>query len=183
MIRAILDVLVCGTLPGVCGGAAFGSQLRSLGRALLAWWGLPPVQWLYARQYRRADRRAFAAEAAARLAYYPRHDGSVVVGDGDEVLVRPVNGRDLGTMPRLATPDAPPWDTPTAQQPAVAEREADDDDDLGPEMPIARPFVPEAARFPHCEHCEGGVCARPYHRTPCADGCNEAEPLAERMIA
>lgn len=70
-----------------------------------------------------------------RPTYYGRHDGGIVVGERDEVLVRPVNGRSLGTQPRrtphpsaadpvtpLVTGDAPPWYVATAQNPALRDQ-------------------------------------------------------------
>lgn len=63
---------------------------------------------------------------------------------------RPVNGRNLGTLPRIATPDHPPWRT--AGQPVLTltdaeiaaltpHRAAETSADL---VPLARPYAPPA---------------------------------------
>jgi hypothetical protein len=185
--------------------------LASIGLRL-AWRERPPRPAAPPAPARRDSRRAFAEMAASRAAgippvgetpprptYYGRHDGAIVVGERNEVLVRPVNGRYLGTLPRRTTPDAPPWDVITAQQPAIDERgphffaseiECEDCERESGE--------PEEPVYPCCEHCHtgGAPCLQPdSHPLPCADGCNapvygqapvadvlEAERLAEAMI-
>jgi hypothetical protein len=95
-----------------------------------------PIAW-QARALLRYTGRHCACDARGlpRPTVYGRHDGSIVVGERGEVLVRPVNGRYLGTQPRrapypsaadpmvpLATDDAPPWDTRTAQNPMLRDQ-------------------------------------------------------------
>lgn len=41
------------------------------------------------------------AKGYPRPTYYGRHDGAIIVGKRNEIEVRPVNGRNLGTLPRL----------------------------------------------------------------------------------
>jgi len=72
------------------------------------------------------------ARGLPRPTCYPRHDGSVVVGERGDVRVRPVNGRYLGTRPRRTpwpsaadpivpaqTDDRPPWSITTTSMPAA----------------------------------------------------------------
>ena len=133
------------------------------------------------------------ARGLPRPTAYGRHDGSIVVSERDEVLVRPANGRYLGTQPRrtpyptaadpmvpLETDDDPPWDVSTRQQPAL------DDAPVYGEAPVAT--VLEAERrdvnYPCCVHCGGFVCDRPYHPAPCdEDGCQLDVDEAERQYA
>jgi hypothetical protein len=149
-------------------------------------------------------------QAPPRPARYGRHDGEIIISERGEIEVRPIaaTGRhhasrprltEPGTLPRAATPDAPPWDTATTWQPAIDERgphffaseiECEDCERESGE--------PEEPVYPCCEHChtDGAPCLQlDSHPLPCADGCNapvygqapvadvlEAERLAEAMI-
>lgn len=147
--------------------------------ALAAWWAgvaywfatgeflLPPAP--HAPPHPRYGR--LAATPAAGIAAV-RPDGVIICG-----------GRNLGTQPRRtlptrpARPGRPPWDT--AAQPALPPeppsgpaRPWDQGDGLGPLVPLARPYAPQPAPFPCCEHCDTSCQPPNSHLVQCADGCN-----------
>lgn len=112
-------------------------------------------------------------------------DGHVIIGPDEQITIHPATapGEYLPatTMPRRRLiAGKPPWQT--AAMPLLREPEPegpsrawDPGDSLGPMVPLARPYVaPPQDAYPCCVHCVGFVCDRPYHGTPCDEGCEEA---------
>lgn len=65
--------------------------------------------------------RAEQDKAYPRPTYYPRPDGDVIVDKRNHVHLRPVNGRNLGDLPRrtpAATLNRAPWETGAFPVPA-----------------------------------------------------------------
>lgn len=124
---AILGILI--VTQEDTGRHVHGSGRRSLRpRALLAsvelwlrWWEWPAVQAHYTRQYRRADRKAFAAEMAAAA---PIVSEAEVREEFARMPLapaprRPVNGRHLGTQPRRTPGPFTAADMPTLPPPPI----------------------------------------------------------------